>query len=70
MKPNVFAKRLLDFILVASLLSALVIYGLVHYGKIDPSNMQWVFMPGYCLMFVILLMTRISLGGAKGGPDA
>lgn len=70
MKPDIFAKRLLDFILVASLLSALVIYGLVHYGKIDPSNIQWVFMPGYCLMFVILLMTRISLGGAKGGPDA
>lgn len=70
MNSNVSAKRLLDFILVASLLSALVIYGLVHYGKIDATNMQWVFMPGYCLMFVILLMARISLGGAKGGPDA
>lgn len=70
MKANIFAKRLLDFILLASLLSALVIYGLVHYGKIDPANIQWVFLPGYCLMFVILLMTRISLGGAKGGPDA
>ena len=60
-RDNLIAKRFLDFILITSMLSAVVIWSLIQFDKISDSNIKYVFMPGWVLMFVILALARISM---------
>lgn len=55
-------KRILDFIIFASGLSAIIMYYLISAGKISNTYVIWVFMPGYILMMIFMIFLRLVAG--------
>lgn len=69
-KSNALAKKVIDFILLSSLLSPVVIWGLIKFNIINETNARWIFLPGYSLMIIMFLMARISMIDIhEGGKD-
>ena len=58
---NKMAKRVVEAILLLSFVSVFVFWGVIKVGIIGSNNMQWVFLPGYSLMFISLGLGRLAM---------
>lgn len=63
------ATKLLDFIIIFSIVSAFVFWFFIEKGLVTEVNVRWIFLPGYSLMLITLILARLALIGTKGGPD-